>query len=207
MVLRSVDFLEPEPDEPSKLARLQRSLSRKVKGSRNRAKARIRLAGLQARIARRRRDATHKATTKLAKSHGLIVIEDLRVKAMTASARGTLEAPGRNVKAKAGLNRALLNVGFGEIRRQLAYKCRWYGSRLLAVNPAHTSQQCSRCGYVAADNRRSQAVFRCLSCGHAAHADTDAASNTLARGTVEGPSVAVCGVMPSGGRRSRNLSA
>ena len=130
-------FQDPKQFEVNEAGRC-----RKREGSRNRAKARARLAELQIRIARRRRDAIHKATTKLAryhfvsripngdteKNHGLIVIEDLRVKAMTASARGTLEAPGTNVSAKAGLNRAMLNVAFGEIRRQLEYKCGWYGS-------------------------------------------------------------------------------
>jgi putative transposase len=193
--------------EERRLARLQRSLGRKRKGSRNRAKARARLAELQIRIARRRRDAIHKATTKLAKNHGLIVIEDLRVKAMTASARGTLEAPGTNVSAKAGLNRAMLNVAFGEIRRQLEYKCGWYGSTLLAVNPVNTSRRCSQCGHTDAGNRRSQATFHCLSCGHGANADVNAARNILERGTAEGTPAAVCGAMPSGGRRSRNPAA
>ena len=116
-------FQDPKQFEVNEAGRC-----RKREGSRNRAKARARLAELQIRIARRRRDAIHKASTKLAKNHGLIVIEDLRIKAMTASARGTLEAPGTNVSAKAGLNRAMLNVAFGEIRRQLEYKCGWYGS-------------------------------------------------------------------------------
>jgi putative transposase len=101
----------------------------------------------------------------------------------------------------------MLNVAFGEIRRQLEYKCRWYGSTLLAVNPAHTSQRCSQCGHMDAGNRTSQATFRCLSCGHGANADINAARNILERGTAEGPSVAVCGAMPLGGRRSRNLAA
>jgi len=104
--------------ELRRLARLQRSMARKRKGSKNRSKARKRLAGLQARIARRRRDAIHKATTYLAKNHGRVVVEDLRVRSMTASAKGTLEAPGVNVKAKAGLNRAMLNVAFGETLRR-----------------------------------------------------------------------------------------
>jgi len=182
--------------EDRKLARLQRALARKRKGSRNRTKARERLAAFQARMSRRRRDSIHKTTTRLAKTHGLIVIEDLRVKSMTASAKGTLETPGRNVKAKAGLNRALLNVAFAEIRRQLDYKCRWFGSKLVAVNPAHTSQRCAACGHVAAGNRQSQAAFICLACGHGANADHNAAKNILTRGTAEGPSVAVCGAMP-----------
>jgi putative transposase len=193
--------------EDRRMARLQRALSRKRKGSKNRAKARKHLSEFHARIARRRRDSIHKATTKLAKNHSLIVIEDIRVRAMTASAKGTLEVPGRNVKAKSGLNRVLLNVGFAEIRRQLEYKCPWYGSKLLARNPAYTSQQCFGCGHTDPGNRPSQAVFRCLACGYCDHADVNAAKNILARGTAEGPSVAVCGAMPSGGRRNRNLSA
>ena len=193
--------------EDRKLARLQHSLSRKQKGSKNRSKARTGLAGFHIRTSRRRRDACHKATTKLAQNHSLIVIEDLRVKAMTASAKGTLAAPGRNVKAKAGLNRAILHVAFAEIRRQLEYKCRWYGSTLVVVNPAHTSQRCWQCGHTEAGNRPSQAVFLCRCCGHGENADVNAAQNILARGTAEGTPVAVCGAMPSGGRRNRNPSA
>jgi len=168
--------------EERRLARLQRALQRKTKGSRNRSKARIRLAEFQARIARRRHDAIHKATTILAKNHGLVVVEDLRVKDMTASAKGTVEAPGRNVRQKAGLNRAILNQGFGEIRRQLEYKCRCYGSRLVAVNPAYTSQTCSACGHTEAGNRTSQERFRCVACGHTENADINAAKNILAAG-------------------------
>ena len=196
-------------EEQSK-ARLQRSLARKRKGSKNRSKARARLAEFQACIAHRRRDAIHKATTYLSKNHGLVVVEDLRVKNMTASAKGTLEAPGRNVKAKAGLNRAVLNVAFGEIRRQLEYKCRWYGSQLVAVNPAYTSQRCHYCGHTDTENRRSQAVFLCLSCGHEANADVNAAKNILEAGlrlSAVGPTVAACGAMASAGLRSRKSAA
>lgn len=196
--------------EEQRKARLQRSLTRKQKGSKNRAKARKRLAEFQASIARRRRDAIHKATTYLSKNHGRVVVEDLRVKNMTASAEGTLEAPGRNVKAKAGLNRAVLNVAFGEIRRQLEYKCRWYGSKLVAVNPAYTSQRCYECGHTDASNRRSQAVFLCLSCGHEANADVNASKNILEAGlrlSTVGPTVAACGAMALAGRRSRKSAA
>ncbi len=196
--------------EERRKARLQRSLARKTKGSQNRSKARKRLAESQVRITRRRRDAIHKATTHLSKNHGLVVVEDLRVKTMTASAEGTLETPGKHVAQKAGLNRVILDKGFGEIRRQLGYKCRWYGSKLVAVNPAYTSQRCFVCGHTEAGNRPSQAVFRCLTCGHAENADVNAAKNILAAGlaaTAEGPSAAACGAMPLGGRRSRNPAA
>ena len=196
--------------EERRKARLQRSMARKQKGSKNRSKARKRLAEFQTRISRRRRDAIHKATTNLSKNHGRVVVEDLRVKNMTASAKGTLEAPGRNVKAKAGLNRVILDKGFGEIRRQLEYKCRWYGSELVAVNPAYTSQRCHECGHAEAGNRPSQAVFRCLKCGHEANADVNAAKNILKAGLglpAAGLAAEACGAMPLGGRRSRKPAA
>ena len=197
--------------EDRRLARLQRALQRKRKGSRNRSKARTRLAEFQARIARRRRDAIHKATTHLAKNHGLVVIEDLRVKDMTGSAKGTLEAPGKNVRQKAGLNRAILDKGWGEVRRQMEYKCRWQGSTLLAVNPAYTSQECSRCHHTEAGNRRSQDRFVCLACGHSENADVNAARNILAAGQAvraeEVSPATACGGKPSGARRSRKVVA
>lgn len=196
--------------EERKKARIQRSLARKRKGSKNRAKARAKLAEFQSRISRRRRDAIHKATTYLSKNHGQVVVEDLRVKNMTASAKGTIEAPGRNVKAKAGLNRAVLNVAFGEIRRQLEYKCRWYGSELVAVNPAYTSQRCSECGHTEAGNRPSQAVFYCLECGHAENADHNAAKNILKAGLglpAAGMAAEACGGKALAARRSRKPAA
>jgi putative transposase len=197
--------------EERRKARLQRSMARKQKGSKNRSKARKRLSEFQTRISRRRRDAIHKATTYLSKNHGRVVVEDLRVKDMTASAKGTLEAPGRNVKAKAGLNRAVLNAAFGEIRRQLEYKCRWYGSELVAVNPAYTSQRCSECGHTEAGNRPSQAVFHCLKCGHKENADHNAAKNILSAGLAvraeEASSAKACGGKASAARRSRKPAA
>lgn len=203
--------------EQRKLARLQRALARAGKGSRNRVKARQRLAGFQARLARRRRDSVHKATTFLAKNHGVVVAEDLRVKDMTKAPRPKPDPgnPGRFLRngsrAKAGLNRSILDRAWGEIRRQLEYKCAWWGSRLVLVDPAFTSQRCSRCGHTEAGNRVSQVSFRCVACGHAENADINAAKNILAAGlvaTTEGQAVAACGAMPkSGWRRSRKTAA
>lgn len=178
--------------------RLQRALARKKKGSNNRRRAARRFARFKARQARRRLDGLHKATTMLAKSHELIVVEDLNVTGMTRSAAGTRPVPGRNVRQKAGLNRSMLEVSFGEIRRQLAYKAGWYGSRILAVPAHHTSQTCSLCGCVDAQNRVARAEFVCGVCGHYAHADTNAARNILRRGLSlpgEGPSLAACGAL------------
>lgn len=164
------------------LKRYQRAVSRKVRGSANRRKAISRLGCLHRKIARQRSDWLHKLTTDLADRHPVIAIEDLKIKNMSASAAGTIEKPGKNVKAKSGLNRSILDAAWGEFGRQLEYKLAWRGGQLLRVNPAHTSQRCSCCGHVAAENRRSQANFHCVTCGYAENADVNAAKNILAAG-------------------------
>jgi putative transposase len=136
------------------------------------------IARLKARQARRRLDFTHKLTTDLAKRHGWVGIEDLRVTSMTASARGTIEQPGSNVRAKAGLNRAVLDNTPGERRRQLAYKAPRFGSELRLVPPQATSQTCAACGHQDSASRPGCGrVFACTVCGHQAHADANAARN------------------------------
>ena len=172
----------PSTEEMAKVARLQRRVSRRKKGSHRRAKAQQHLNQFRPRLVQRRNDAMHKITTRLANNHGLLVVEDLAVKNMTASAAGTLQDPGSNVRQKAGLNRALLAQAFGEFRRQLTYKAAWSGARVIAVSPRHTSQRCARCGHTTANNRPSQAVFCCVGCGHQDHADHNAAINILAAG-------------------------
>lgn len=165
-----------------RMKRLQQSVSRKKKGSANRKKAVARLNACHGRIAAMRRDFLHQATTNLVRGHALIAIEDLAVKSMTASAAGTLESPGRNVKAKSGLNRTILRNGWCMARQMLEYKATWSGVMLVAVQPAYTSQACSSCGHTAAENRKSQAVFECVACGHRENADRNAAKNILRRG-------------------------
>jgi putative transposase len=136
------------------------------------------IAKVKARQARRRTDFTHKLTTDLAKSHGWVGIEDLQVKRMTASAKGTALAPGRNVKAKAGLNRSVLDNAPGERRRQLAYKAPRFGSELRPVPPVGTSQTCSACGVRDPKSRHGCGrEFACTACGYQAHADRNAAQN------------------------------
>jgi putative transposase len=136
------------------------------------------IARLRARQARRRADFTHKLTTDLAKRHGWVGIEDMRVTGMTASAKGTIEQPGRNVRAKAGLNRAILDNTPGERRRQLAYKAPRFGSELWLVPPQATSQTCATCGHRDPASRPGCGrVFACTGCGHQAHADANAARN------------------------------
>ena len=165
----------------ARLRRYQKSVSRKVKGSANRKKAIRKLARAHQRVANARADWTHKLTTELANRHVVIAIEDLKVSNMSASAKGTAAAPGRNVKQKAGLNKAILDAGWSEFRRQLEYKLLARGGRLIAVDPAYTSQTCHACGHVDAANRTSQSTFTCVACGHTDHADVNAARNILAR--------------------------
>lgn len=164
-----------------KLARLQRQLSRKVKFSENWKKCKARITRLYTRIAAIRKDYLHKISTTIAKNHGTVVLEDLKVKSMTASAKGTKEAPGRNVKQRSGLNRSILDQGWGEFSRQIEYKLHWLGGRFLKVPAAYTSQKCSCCGHTEAGNRNRQS-FVCRSCGYQSHADINAARNILAAG-------------------------
>lgn len=174
--------------EQKKLAKLQQAMAKKKRFSKNWQKLKRRIARLHSTVARRRRDSINKATTYLAKNHRLIVIEDLRVKNLTRTPKPKADPDQEGAflpngaAAKAGLNRVVLDKGFGEIRRQLEYKHVWYGSQLLAENPAYTSQKCSACGHTEADNRKSQEDFYCLKCGHTENADLNAAKNILSAG-------------------------
>src|ERR1035441_6818007 len=100
---------------------------------------------------------------------------------MSASATGTVEGPGKNVAQKRGLNREILNQSWAEQDRQFEYKTVWYGSVLEAVPAYHPSNECRVCGHTAKENRKSQAVFSCVACGHKEHADINAAGIIRAR--------------------------
>lgn len=164
------------------LARLQRQLSRKVKFSNNWQKQKRKIQRLHSRIANIRRDYLHKVTTTVSKNHAMIVIEDLKVSNMSKSAAGTVSQPGRNVRAKSGLNRSILDQGWYEMRRQLEYKQLWRGGQVLAVPPAYTSQRCACCGHTAKENRLTQSKFVCRACGYTENADVNGARNILAAG-------------------------
>lgn len=163
------------------IRRAQKALSRRTRGSRRYAKAQRRLARLRASNARSRLDVSHRLTRRLAREAGLVAIEDLKIRNMTASACGTLEDPGRQVRQKAGLNRAILNVGWHAFERLLAYKMEECGGVLTKVSPHYTSQECAACGHIDKESRKNQAVFVCTSCGASANADINAARNILAR--------------------------
>lgn len=174
-----------------KLAVLQRRLSRKVKFSANWQKQKRKIQRLHSHIANIRRDYLHKVTSEISKNHAMIVIEDLKVSNMSKSAKGTAEQPGRNVRAKSGLNRSILDQGWYEMRRQLEYKQLWRGGQVLVVPPAYTSQRCACCGHTAKENRQSQSKFVCQVCGYTTNADINGARNILAAGHA----VLACGGM------------
>ena len=161
--------------------RAQRTLSRRKRGSRRYARQRQRIARLQARTGRIRRDFHHRAALDMARRFGVVVLEDLRIRNMTASASGTLADPGRMVRQKAGLNRSILAQGWGTFDLILSYKMEERGGRVVKIDPAYTSQTCSDCGAVDARSRKNQASFACVQCGHRDHADSNAAKNIVRR--------------------------
>jgi len=166
----------------TKLSNASVKLARQIKGSARWRKQKARIARLHAYAANARRDFLHKASLAIAKSHGMVAIEKLQVKSMSRSANGTAEKPGRNVKAKSGLNRSILDKGWGTFATLIRYKLADRGGTLIEVDPAYTSQMCSTCGHVSKQSRKSQSEFSCVSCGHTANADTNAAINILAAG-------------------------
>ena len=160
-----------------KLKTLQRKMSRKIKGSRNRHKVRLKVTRQHKRISDIRSDTLHKLSTYLCKNHAAIVMEDLKITNMSKSAKGTLAQPGRCVAQKRGLNRSILQQGWGELLSQIAYKSVWYGSMLIIVDAKYTSQTCPCCGFVAKHNRLTQSQFKCLDCEYGNNADIVGAMN------------------------------
>jgi transposase len=163
--------------ERKRLRRLERRLARAKRGSNRRAQVKHAIAQLRARETDRRKDWAEKASTRLAREFDLIRVEDLQIRNMTRTARGTAASPGRNVRAKAGLNREILRSGWGVLVRRLEDKA---PGRVERIKPHFTSQRCSACGHVDADSRESQARFVCTACGFACNADVNAARNIAA---------------------------
>jgi len=163
--------------EQSRLVKLQRKLVRARRGSNRRGKVKLAIAGVKAREADRRKDWAEKTSTDIARRFDLVRVEGLNIKNMIRSAKGTVDAPGRNVARKAGLNREIGKSGWGILVRRLEDKA---PGRVEKVPPAYTSQRCSACGHVARDNRESQAVFLCTACGFACNVDVNAARNIAA---------------------------
>lgn len=156
---------------------LQRRLAHAKRGSNRRAKAKIAVARLKARQADARKDWCERVSTDLARRFDLIRVEDLHIKNMTRSAKGSTHGPGQGVCQKAGLNREILASGWGLLIRRLDDKA---PGRVHKVSPAFTSQRCSACGHVDRKSRESQAAFRCTACGFTLNADVNAARNIAA---------------------------
>jgi putative transposase len=163
--------------ERTRMWRLERRLARAKRGSNRRKGIRLAIARLRVRERDRRKDWAEKASTDIARRFDLIRVEDLRIGNMTRSAKGTVQNPGRNVRAKAGLNREIRRSGWGLLVRRLEDKA---PGRVERIKPHFTSQRCSACGRVDARSRESQARFGCTACGFACNADVNAARNIAA---------------------------
>ena len=173
----------------AKLAKLQKKLAKKEKFSNRWRRLKSKITKLHIRIADTRNNYLHKISSELSKNHAIVILEDLKINNMTArsgrvsrpcsiavlskSASGTVENPGKNVKQKSGLNRAILDQGWGEFIRQLEYKLAWNGGQLIQINPKNTSRKCPKCSYISAENRKTQATFCCQqkNCNYTANAD------------------------------------
>ena len=184
-----------------RLAREQRKLAHKKKGSNNWKRQKSKISRLHHHISNVRNDFLHKLSTRISENQARVYVEKLQIKNMSTSARGTIEEPGRGVRAKSGLNKSILDQGWFEFRRQLGYKLFWKGGELVEVDYRKTSQRCSVCGYTGRENRTEQALFRCMVCGHEENADVNAARNILTAGRVG----LVCEANLRGGRQQEPM--
>ena len=165
-----------------KLKKWQRKLKHKTRFSRNWKKLQAKIARLHKRIADIRHDHLWKIASDVCKNHAVVYREDLRIVNMSASASGTREEPGVHVAQKRGLNRSILDQGWGMLFRMIEAKQQELGGEVYAVPPQYTSQTCPECGCTDAKNRPRQAVFKCVNCGFEGNADCVAAMNILGRG-------------------------
>ena len=167
-----------------KKKKLQRRNSKNKKrtiGSRSWVKTKKQIAKIYKQQINIRKDFHHKLSDKLTKTHGLIVHEDLKIKNMSKSAKGTVENPGKNVAQKSGLNREISNQGWGMFFRFLEYKGKQRGVEVLRVSPQGTSQICSSCDHKDPKSRNGK-HYECTDCGHKDDADVNGAKNILTRG-------------------------
>jgi len=168
----------------ARLARAQRIVSRRKKGSKNREKAKLRVMRLHRKVRRQREHFLHVQSARLAKSHGVVVIEKLNVAGMIRS----------------NLSRSIADAGWSRFAEMLRYKLAWSGGTLIEVPAAYSSQTCSACGAVDAASRKAER-FCCTGCGHQDHADLNAAKVLLTRANRSG--LPVDGILPEGTGRSR----
>jgi len=167
--------------ELKKLRTKAQQLSRKKKGSNNRAKAKAKIAKHNLHIANMRKDFLHKLSKQYSENQ-TVVVEDLKIKNMISKTKGTVEKPSKNASAKRGLNRVITQQSWGLFFELLEYKLEERGGQLIKVDPRYTSQACNECGHISKENRKSQDKFVCIACGHSANADVNASKNILDRG-------------------------
>jgi putative transposase len=169
-----------------RLATAQRTLARRQRKSARRGKAVARVAAIHAKVRRQRLDHAHKTALALVRRYDLIACEDLRIANMTRTPAPKPDGHGgylpNGAAAKTGLNRSILDTGWGVFLSILSAKAESAGRILIAVSPANTSRTCPKCSHCAADNRLTQAKFACVACGHTDHADVNAAINILRAG-------------------------
>ncbi len=190
IVALSDGTLFPNPRESkraaAKLAEAQQDLVRKQRGSNRRRKAALRVACHHRKVSNERRNRNHQISRAIvnAADGGLIVFEDLQIGNMTARCAPKPDGEGgflpNGQTAKSGLNREIHAAGWSQLRQMAGYKAEEAGTRLVVVNPAFTSQTCHTCGHISPENRHGTR-FRCVECGHQAHADVNAAKNILGR--------------------------
>lgn len=172
-------FIEPLNSfkkSSEKLASLQRKLKHKKKFSKNWQKQKAKITKHHEKIASARRDYLHKKSTAICENQAVICIEDLKIKNMSKAAKL------KNVKQKSGLNKSILDQGWGLFFDMLTYKQDWNGGMVIKVPPQHTSQKCPSCHHTAKENRLIQADFVCVECGYKNNADVVGAINVLTRG-------------------------
>ncbi len=207
------------PKEKERLRRLEKARERKKaarKSENTRARAKgaptkyksgkqkdteLAIAALYGRARRRRNDFVEQESYGLAKNHRLSIFEDLHLPAMTRSAKGTVDNPGKRVAQKAGLNRGLLDKALGAILSRTEDKVVCHGHGTLCVPAPGTSITCPECGYTNKANRASRSVFICVACGHKAHADINAAIIIRERGI----KLALAGGTPVAALQGNNL--
>ena len=179
---RLVEGRRPMEVLRERVAKAQRRAAKKTKGSKNQKKARTKVAQLQRKARLQREAVLHSESKHYTKNHGVVIVEQLDIRNMTKSASGTIEEPGTNVAQKRGLNRSILDAGWGKFVNMLRYKAEREGVKVIEVRAAYSSQTCAVCDNVNALNRKSQSEFECVACGHKANADVNAARVLLSRG-------------------------
>lgn len=184
------------------IRRRQRKAARCKKGSKNRRKAYQRVAKLKAKQACARHDTVRKTAHDIARQYEMIAREDLSIVNMTRSAKGTADESGKNVRQKAGLNRAILNQGWGALFMRLDQKTAAFGGHVVKVAPHGTSQTCSECWHRDPDSRDDR-KFRCVRCDAALHADVNSAKNILVR-ALGSQQPTVSGLLPVEGKATRS---